>query len=381
MEGCSQLNALRSQSFPKGSSLWNNIIKGIHGMEILLSSATLNCLTLWISFKIKQDYSSLISIIQDFKNFPLDQEDKIAWLGKRNHSSYLVSTSYELLHRQSEDLPPKKRKGFSFPIGVHSVKLGKSLFPISFCPAESLCSCSFNDPALYDPEELSFLSSLNLLPIPSPLKSPSFPPPSSSSPSLFFDGASKGNLGLSGGGGMVLVAGSKLYFSYACGLRISSNNEAKFSALLLGLKLALHLELNSLVIFEDSKLVISAPSGASSVQNLSLKSLLKESLFLVSLFHSISWVHVPRSMNSKVDQLENKDPMASHHINSLKIEREMEDLKERLSTREINFRSLVDELKEELKEMKKPEESSREDDSMDTEWLEDSSDTSKKHND
>ena len=49
---------------------------------------------------------------------------------------------------------------------------------------------------------------------------------------LFFDGASKGNPGLAGGGGVITSANGIVLSNYAWGLGIESNNTAEFCGLL-----------------------------------------------------------------------------------------------------------------------------------------------------
>lgn len=56
--------------------------------------------------------------------------------------------------------------------------------------------------------------------------------------SLFFDGASKGNLGHAGGDGFLINPNEDEEIKYAWGLGVSKNNEAKFLALFQGLRLA-----------------------------------------------------------------------------------------------------------------------------------------------
>ena len=48
---------------------------------------------------------------------------------------------------------------------------------------------------------------------------------------LFFDGASKGNPGQAGGGGIIIEPSGNLYMSYAWGLGYASNNQAEFLVL------------------------------------------------------------------------------------------------------------------------------------------------------
>ena len=77
---------------------------------------------------------------------------------------------------------------------------------------------------------------------------------------LFFYGASKGNPGLAGGGGVLLSDENTILATYVWGLGIMSNNKAEVLALWQGLRQAQERNIDSLVVFGDSKLIIQALS-------------------------------------------------------------------------------------------------------------------------
>ena len=74
--------------------------------------------------------------------------------------------------------------------------------------------------------------------------------------SLFFDGASKGNLSLSGAGRVIFDPGGIKLKDFAWGLGRSTNNKAEWLALLKGLEIAITLGIQELVVLGDSLLVI-----------------------------------------------------------------------------------------------------------------------------
>ena len=74
---------------------------------------------------------------------------------------------------------------------------------------------------------------------------------------LFFDGASKGNPGMAGAGGVIFDPGGSKKEDFSWGLGRSTNNHAEWLALLKGLEIALTLGIRDLVVFRDSLLVIS----------------------------------------------------------------------------------------------------------------------------
>jgi ribonuclease HI len=73
---------------------------------------------------------------------------------------------------------------------------------------------------------------------------------------LFFDGASKGNPGVAGGGGILVSPNGLLEITYAWGLGIETNNRAKALALWQGLTEAINQNVQDLVIVGDSRLII-----------------------------------------------------------------------------------------------------------------------------
>jgi hypothetical protein len=75
---------------------------------------------------------------------------------------------------------------------------------------------------------------------------------------LFFDGASKGNPGQAGCGGVIIDPSGNTHSSYAWGIGHATNNQAEFLALWQGLFQALHLGIQNIRIFGDSKQVLEA---------------------------------------------------------------------------------------------------------------------------
>ena len=91
----------------------------------------------------------------------------------------------------------------------------------------------------------------------------------------FFYGASKGNPGLAGGGGVLLSDENTILVTYAWGLGSMSNNKAEVLALWQGLRQAQERNLDSLVVFGDSKLIIQALKTKNLSTNIFLISILK----------------------------------------------------------------------------------------------------------
>ena len=113
--------------------------------------------------------------------------------------------------------------------------------------------------------------------------------------SLFFDGASKGNLGMAGAEGGVFFEskGNKLK-EYAWGIGRKTNNGAEWLALIKGMELARNVNIEELVVFGDSIMVVrEARNLAKKHKNPTTKihHLLK---CIVNEYNAINFLHVPR---------------------------------------------------------------------------------------
>ena len=74
--------------------------------------------------------------------------------------------------------------------------------------------------------------------------------------SLFFDGASKGNPGEAGGGGVLHDPEDNMMLKYSWGLGTETNNMVEALALWQGLIQAKNMGINDLIVFGDSRIII-----------------------------------------------------------------------------------------------------------------------------
>jgi ribonuclease HI len=123
---------------------------------------------------------------------------------------------------------------------------------------------------------------------------------------LSFDGASKGNPGLAGGGGIVESPNGSTILSYAWGLGTETNNRAEALALWQGLNQAINNSIQELVIIGDSRIVIKALIHHSKLQNAKLNNLLDKIQLLLGKFRSFKIYHVLRNLNERADVEANK---------------------------------------------------------------------------
>jgi ribonuclease HI len=122
---------------------------------------------------------------------------------------------------------------------------------------------------------------------------------------LSFDGASKGNLGATGGGGIISNKDGTSILRFAWGLGVASNNRAEALALWQGLKQALLLNIRDLVVLGDSRVIILALNKSSRLGNATLQHLLNKIKLLVRQFRTFKIFHVLRENNSQVDEESN----------------------------------------------------------------------------
>ncbi|KAG9444536.1 hypothetical protein H6P81_015876 [Aristolochia fimbriata] len=118
---------------------------------------------------------------------------------------------------------------------------------------------------------------------------------------MYFDGAARRN---GAGAGVLFVSPKKDLLSYSFVLsQICSNNEAKYQAILLGLGIAVEMQLPQLNIYGDSALVIKQLSGEFEVKKIELEPLWRYVGELLAQIPEVSLHYVPRFENGPADAL------------------------------------------------------------------------------
>ena len=128
---------------------------------------------------------------------------------------------------------------------------------------------------------------------------------------LFFDGASKGNPGQAGGGGILFEPSSKLHLTYAWGLGYTSNNHAEYLALWQGLKQAGKLNIQKLTILGDSRLIVKVLHTKKVPTDIKLSQTHRKFLLLLLHFRTYKVYHVLRNLNSLADAEANRGTLLS----------------------------------------------------------------------
>ena len=123
---------------------------------------------------------------------------------------------------------------------------------------------------------------------------------------LFFDGASKGNPGKAGGGGVVINPRGKVEIEYSWNIGHDSNNMAEAYGLWQGLKQVQKVGADEAVVIGDSRLIIQAVSGGRRGKNERMERLLKRIRYMIKRFRKIEFFHVLRELNMRADKAANK---------------------------------------------------------------------------
>jgi len=118
------------------------------------------------------------------------------------------------------------------------------------------------------------------------------------------DGGARGNPGPAGIGAVVEINGQKHLFKEYIGE--TTNNQAEYKAVILGLQKAKELKADEVDVFLDSELVQQQLSQVYKVKNKDLAPLFVKAWNLSIGFKKVKYTHVRRSDNKEADQLVNQ---------------------------------------------------------------------------
>lgn len=121
---------------------------------------------------------------------------------------------------------------------------------------------------------------------------------------LFTDGGARGNPGPAGIGYIIFSEKELVAFDGQY-LGESTNNQAEYAALILGLKQAVKLDITDLICFLDSELIVKQLNGIYKVENDKMKIEYAKVMKLVEKFIKIEFEHVVRANNKFADKLVN----------------------------------------------------------------------------
>ena len=109
---------------------------------------------------------------------------------------------------------------------------------------------------------------------------------------VFFNGASKGNLGITEAGGLLHYPRGMLETSFIWDIGQSMNNQVEILALLKSCQLAKQVSHKDLQIFGDSKILIKVLNTDKHFSNFSLNGTMHMIQFILTEFESVSFSHV-----------------------------------------------------------------------------------------
>lgn len=123
---------------------------------------------------------------------------------------------------------------------------------------------------------------------------------------MYADGGSRGNPGPSASGFVVLDMADKILARDGSYLGKTTNNQAEYHALKLGLEKALELNAKSIDVYMDSQLVINQMKGIYKVKNRELLPVHLAIKDIAERFDHITYTHVPRELNKLADGMVNE---------------------------------------------------------------------------
>ena len=130
---------------------------------------------------------------------------------------------------------------------------------------------------------------------------------------LFFDRASKGNLGRAGGGGVIMDPGGKIMTEYSWNIGYDSNNMAEAYGLWKGLIQLMEKGVGEAIVFGDSRLIIQALNGGNRSKNDRLARMLKRIRIMIKPFSKINIFHILRNLNVLADKAANNSMAIGLH--------------------------------------------------------------------
>jgi len=122
---------------------------------------------------------------------------------------------------------------------------------------------------------------------------------------LFTDGGSRGNPGPSASGYVILDMQDKVLYKKGVYLGISTNNQAEYNALKLGLNECYECGAKTVNVFMDSLLIINQMNGLYKIKNKELVPINQEIRAGLSRFESVKFTYVPRELNQQADAMVN----------------------------------------------------------------------------
>lgn len=123
---------------------------------------------------------------------------------------------------------------------------------------------------------------------------------------IYSDGGSRGNPGPSAAGYVIKDASSRLAYEGGAYLGITTNNQAEYHGVRLGLEKAKELGAKSVDYYVDSMLVMNQLNGQYVIRNRELWPIHERIKELIGQFDKVTFRHVKREFNQQADGMVNK---------------------------------------------------------------------------
>ena len=118
---------------------------------------------------------------------------------------------------------------------------------------------------------------------------------------LYADGGSRGNPGPSASGFAIVSMDGHIVVKKGIYLGITTNNQAEYQALKLGLEEAREMGIRDVHVYLDSLLVVNQMLGVFKVKNRDLWPIHESIKQIVATFNNVTFTHVPRELNKIAD--------------------------------------------------------------------------------
>jgi ribonuclease HI len=123
---------------------------------------------------------------------------------------------------------------------------------------------------------------------------------------MYFDGCSKGNPGIAGAGATIYNnINQEIWAGHMFVGTKSTNNEAEYNGIILGLQKAIEMDIKNLFVKGDSQLVIYQMIGKYKCNSPNLLPLYDKAKKMEKKFENIKYEHIPRNLNHRADELSN----------------------------------------------------------------------------
>jgi len=122
---------------------------------------------------------------------------------------------------------------------------------------------------------------------------------------LFTDGGSRGNPGPGAGAAVLMTHTLEVIDFTGKYFPVTTNNNAEYQALLVGLKMAAKNACSDLICKLDSELVVKQLNGEYKIKDPNIKNIIARIQEQLLSFKTAKFVHIPREQNKLADKLVN----------------------------------------------------------------------------